>query len=54
MGGQNFNLGTTQEAADKYDEATSSLKLYLLTNPKETDAREAQKKTRLKKQRIPG
>lgn len=37
-----FNLATAQELAGKYDDAKTSLKLYILTNPGEKEARDAQ------------
>jgi membrane-associated protease RseP (regulator of RpoE activity) len=38
----NQHLGLALEAAQRYDEATSALKLYLATNPAEANARAAQ------------
>lgn len=37
-----YNLGVTQELAENYDEAEKALTFYLLSNPSETDKREAQ------------
>ena len=36
------NLGLASESAEQYEEAIAALKLYLLTRPKESDARNAQ------------
>lgn len=37
-----YNLGMTQELAGQFDAAKDSLKLYILTNPGEKEARDAQ------------
>ena len=37
-----YNLGVAQELAEKYDEAEKALTFYLLSNPGETEKRDAQ------------